>query len=148
MARGILGVVVVVVILGVAAGLTVTDLGTSAPAPPSRSGTTVASSASSSPPTSSPVPGNGALASACNADAQNVETAVEAYEAANGSAPPNLAALVRTWLRSAPSTAHYTIAVDSEGHVGVFPPHAEPSGVIPSAARYDLDPGLCSTVPR
>ena len=148
MSRGILGLVLVIAILGVVAGLAVTDLSNSAPVLPSRSGTTIASSASPSEPAASPEPGSGALASACNADAQSVETAVSAYEAAYGTPPPNLAALVPTWLRSAPGTTHYTIAVDSQGHVGIFPAHVEPSGAIPSAARYDLDPSLCSTVPR
>jgi prepilin-type N-terminal cleavage/methylation domain-containing protein len=50
---------------------------------------------------------------ACSADKRQVQTAVEAYYAKNGSYPANLGALVPAFLREAPSNPQYTISYNS-----------------------------------
>lgn len=160
MSRGLLGVLLVVVTLGVAAALTVSKLTSSSlTVPPGLFTTTTAHG---SPPGATTTAGpssieRAALTSACNADAQSVQSAVRLYMAATGAAPPNLSALAATssagatsagpWLRAVPSTAHYTIYVDAHGTVGIFPAHASPTGLVPAADDYAAHPDLCASVP-
>lgn len=149
MSRGLLGLLLVVMILGGLAALAVTSLSGSTPGPSAGvagSSSTFDVAAGGSPGT--PGSNTGALAASCTADARSVEAAAQDYAAQNGSYPTSVAALVPTWLRSAPSTAHYTIVVDASGHVGVLPPGSTLSGPVPDSADYDRHPQLCDTVPR
>jgi general secretion pathway protein G len=63
--------------------------------------------------------------SACRTAMKTVETAIETYRAQNsGALPPDMAALVPTYLRTNPSSDEYTIVVDFgtgavSGHLGV-----------------------------
>jgi len=99
-----------------------------------------------------------AIASSCNADAKSVETALEAYKAQIGTYPSAAAAssalvtstvasvngvteTVGPWLKEWPSTANYTISVDSSGGVQVAGP-----GGTPAAAPYDTTPDPCNAL--
>jgi general secretion pathway protein G len=75
---------IVIVVLGILAGVTVFALG----------GVTSQSAVAS-----------------CKADAKSVEVAVEAYRAQTGSYPAGLAVLVPTYLRTAPTSTHYAVTV-------------------------------------
>lgn len=136
-------------ILGGLAALAVTSLSSSAPGPSagaSGSSTTFDVAVGGSPGAASS--NSGALAASCNADARSVEAAAQDYAAQNGAYPTSVTALVPTWLRSAPSTTHYTIVIDASGHVGILPPGSSESGPVPASADYDLHPQLCDSVPR
>ena len=103
-------------------------------------------------PTTSPV--NAAAISSCEADAKSVETAVEAYKAQIGSYPPDLSTLtvgqtvtenegtnqiVGPWLRSAPTTDHYTIFIDgTTGDVYVYPAYAAQPPTYDDQHNFDL----------
>lgn len=146
MGRGLLGLLVALVVIGGAAALAVTSL--SGPGGVPLVTTTVAGVHGPSSSSAGGSPDGAALAQSCTADAEGVESAVQAYLAQNGRPPPSIAALVPTWLRAAPSSAHYTIALDASGRVGVLPPGASSAGPVPAAADYDLHPTLCDSVPR
>ena len=92
--------------------------------------------------------------SSCNADAKSVETAVQAYEAQlPGKIPADITTLtsslpttvngvsetVGPWLKEAPSTANYSISLDSAGNVQV----AKPGG---SAAPFDTGSDPCNSL--
>jgi len=161
LSRGLLGILMVVVILGVTAALTVSRLtSTGITVPPGLFPTTTHAGGSGGPVTpAGPISiDRAALATACNADADSVENAVQLYEAQIGMPPPDLAALSATstssgqsggpWLRALPRSTHYTIYVDSHGTVGVFPPGASPAGMVPAADDYGQHHDLCGSVPR
>lgn len=75
-----------------------------------------------------------AVAASCASDAKSVETAMAAYDAQMASYPANVAALTGTfslpngggwagpWLRAVPSTLHYNLLNDTNGHLYVVPP--------------------------
>ena len=149
MNRGLLGLLLVVVILGGGAAIAVSSLGgsSSVTLPPEITTTVAAGTTTSGPGGPAPVGGAG-LVAACRADVQSVESAVQLFQAQNGTWPPDLAALVPSWLRSPPSETHYTIYLDGQGHVGVYPPGSNPSGGVAQAADVGLHPELCLTVPR
>jgi general secretion pathway protein G len=114
--------------------------------------------------------GKNAAAAACNADAKSLETALEAYKAQNGGTfPPSPAANTATdpgwkalvqpaagnntpYLRSIPSTAHYTLWWNqADGGVFVLSANTTPLPVsaasIPSTANFDTSTtsgGACS----
>ena len=50
-------------------------------------------------------------AAACKTDAASVQTAQQAYYAANSSYATSTSALVPTYLKALPSTTHYTIGI-------------------------------------
>ncbi len=77
---------IVIVVLGILAGVVVFSLGS--------------------------VTGSSAVA-ACQADGSTVNTAIQAYYAQNGSYPANIAALVPTYLQSAPNSTHYSFSIVS-----------------------------------
>jgi prepilin-type N-terminal cleavage/methylation domain-containing protein len=59
--------------------------------------------------------GSSAVA-ACNSDAKTVSIAVSDYDAQKGSYPANIAALVPTYLKAAPSNpSYYTIGLSTDG---------------------------------
>lgn len=149
MSRALLGLLLAVVILGGLAALAVTSLSSSTPVSPGGgTGTTSPLTASVGGAPAAAGSNTGALAASCNADARSVEAAAQDYAAQNGAYPTSVAALVPTWLRSAPSTVHYTIVVDAGGHVGILPPDSSLSGPVPASADYDMHPQLCDSVPR
>jgi len=99
-----------------------------------------------------------AIASACNADAKSVETALEAYKAQMTSYPASLTALTQStsttvngvsetvgpWLKDVPSTTNYTISFDStSGVVSVAPPGGSSTPFTGAAA--DANP--CNSLP-
>jgi hypothetical protein len=144
--RSLLGLLLVVVLLGGLAALAVMSLSGTGSAPPAVTGTTGGTGAS--PAGSGGGPVRASLVQSCTADAKDVETALQAYDAQNGAYPTNMGALVPSYLREAPSNAHYTIVFDSGGRVGVLPPDSTLHGPVPDAADYDLHPELCQSVPR
>ena len=97
-----------------------------------------------------------AVAASCNADAKSVETAVESYHAQTTSFPTamtdlltssvltinNVTTTVGPWLRAAPSSTHYIIAIDNAGVVYAAPPTASPptQGIY----NYDTHPDICA----
>jgi hypothetical protein len=89
------------------------------------------------------------VVAACNADANAVDTAAQAYQGQTGSFPPSIGALTQTtviggqamgpWLRAVPGTAHYTIFLDAPGYVYVYPPDAVRPAVFDRSHRaFDL----------
>ena len=160
MSRGLLGLILGVVVIGVAAALTVTSLTSTSITVPRGVFPTTSLGRGGGGPVTPAAPnsvGRAALTSACNADAESVENAVQLYLAQTGAPPANIAALASAstangqaggpWLRSVPSTVHYTIYVDSKGNVGIFPARADPSGLVPSSADFAQHPDLCASVP-
>jgi prepilin-type N-terminal cleavage/methylation domain-containing protein len=110
--------------------------------------------------------GKNAAVAACKADAKSVETALEAYKAQNGgtfppspaannATDPGWAALVNPaggsntpYLRSVPSTAHYTLWWDgTSGAVFVLGANAADPGSDPASGNFDTttaNGGACS----
>jgi general secretion pathway protein G len=86
---------------------------------------------------------------ACKADAKSVEVAQEAFRAQQPATyAANLAALVPTYLRSAPSAAHYTIITDVSGAVGVYPPNTTGVTTVDATHNFDTTNGaVCSPAP-
>jgi hypothetical protein len=84
---------------------------------------------------------------ACRTDARSVEVAVEAYHAQVGSYPASMAALTQAqvvsgatfgpWLREVPPSGRYTIAVDSQGAVYVFPANVTEPMPFDEAHKFD-----------
>jgi len=64
----------------------------------------------------------------CQADARTIEVAIEAVKARTGSYPTTVTEMVGVFIRSAPSTAHYTIAVGSNSAPGATGPKTPASG--------------------
>jgi hypothetical protein len=133
----LIGFVILVAAIGLAAGLVFATSGSTA-----RSNSTSPSRANPATPTSSPVTvphQTESAVAACEADAKNLEVALEAYMAQNGSFPTppslwsaatyssNFAPLTGLdhggpWLHSAPATTNYVIEYDASGHVWIAPP--------------------------
>jgi general secretion pathway protein G len=90
------------------------------------------------------IQGSSAQAS-CNSDAKSVEVAVTAYHAlpANDNGwPATVAALVPTYLRTAPgNTTHYVISTDGSGGVFVNPAGA---AVQDKTTNYDSTTNPCN----
>jgi general secretion pathway protein G len=97
------------------------------------------------------------VTAACKADAKAVEIAQEAFRADKGAPGPNnfapdIATLVNagltpTYLRTAPSTAHYQIVTNNTGKVWVYPP--TPAAPAAGDAAHDFDNpavNVCSTM--
>jgi general secretion pathway protein G len=89
--------------------------------------------------------GKNAAAASCEADAKQVETAVEAYRAGpTGWYPPatpaGWASIVPNYLRAEPGTTHYEINFDGSGDVSADPPG---TGVYTPAD--DINPGGATT---
>jgi prepilin-type N-terminal cleavage/methylation domain-containing protein len=60
---------------------------------------------------------------ACTSDAKSVEIAADAYQAKNDTFAPSVAALVPTYLHTAPGTTNgYAISIDAAGAVQVAVP--------------------------
>ena len=141
---GLLGLIAVIVIVGTVAGIAATGLTGGTPPHAGIPGSKNIGGASTTPPTVN----RAALAASCNADAMSVETAVEAYAAQTGHDPADLATLVPTWLRTVPTGGgHYTVYLDGQGRVGVFPAGDHPIGAVPDASDYARHPEICASVP-
>jgi len=85
----------------------------------------------------------------CRADAKSVETAVEAYKAQNGGNPPSgFSALIETnvvggqtvgpWLQAVPNSSHYTILIDGQGNVYVYPPRTDALTQLDNQHNFDM----------
>jgi general secretion pathway protein G len=81
-----------------------------------------------------------AAVASCNSDAKSVETAVAAYEAQVGTAPPDIGALAPTYLHTVPSSSNpnYLITLSSGAVMVQAPPSVTP------AVPYDGNSGACS----
>jgi general secretion pathway protein G len=60
---------------------------------------------------------NDGVTVACQADKKNVEVATEAFYAKTGAYPANVAALVPTYLKEAPTSTKYTVTLGAGGVV-------------------------------
>ena len=85
--------------------------------------------------------GKNAAAASCEADAKQVETAVEAYRAGpSGWYPPatpgGWGSIVPDYLRQQPGTTHYVINFDGSGDVS-----ADPPGTAAYTPADDINPG-------
>jgi hypothetical protein len=87
---------------------------------------------------------------ACQADAKAVEIAQEAFRisAKPTAYAPNIAALIPTYLRNAPSPIHYQIYTNGSGGVWVYgPTDALPTGDGDNAHNFDMGAPVCSASP-
>ena len=152
----VIGLLVLVVAIGLAAGLVYATSSSSNRAH-STSPPVPSTSSSTSSPVTVPHQTQAAVAS-CEADAKSLEVALEAYMAQSGSfpAPPspwsaaayssNFAPLTGSghggpYLHSPPATTHYVIEYDASGHVWVAPPGSY--GVYDPGQDFDKQPNAC-----
>ena len=152
----VIGLLVLVVAIGLAAGLVYATSSSS-----NRAHSTSPPVANSTSSTSSPVTvphQPESIVASCEADAKSLEVAVETYMAQNGSfpSPPspwsaatysgNFAPLTGSahggpYLHSPPATTNYVIEYDASGHVWIAPPGSY--GAYNPGQDFDKQPNIC-----